>query len=238
MSHRVLPGLLVAAAMVAQSSAARSDDKRDLSQPLANVSVLGGLGVRRATTDPSVNPDGIAYQPGFAMSVQGRAYVSSWLNVSLYYVRSYHAIEAPQGAAGIDYDERDLDTLFAFSLGARAEPTYHVSDQFRAWLSVGVGWGRMTLDEMYVRKGAREYTVRPRKGVFMEVPFGLGASWEFLPRWAAVSAEASIAPTYKQSGDLFDPAPFVDNDGRLDSVGNFPTQTLTSTFLLGLAVVL
>lgn len=230
--------LLLAGTALAQARIARADETRALSEPLANVSVLGGLGIRRAKTDPAVNPDGIAYEPGFALSVQGRAYAAKWLSLSLVYVRSYHGIAAPQGAAGIDYDERDLPTLFAFSLGARAEPTYRVSDQFRAWLSVGVGWGRLTLDDMYVRKGTREYTVRDRAGVFMEVPFGLGACFEFLPGWAAVSAEASLAPIYKQSGDLFDPVTFVDNEGHLDSVGNFPTQTLTSTFLIGLAVVL
>lgn len=196
------------------------------------------MGIRRASTDASVNPDGIGYDPAVQFSFQGRGYVSPWLSFSLYYVRASHEVSLPPGAAGMDYEQIDMDTVLSYSLGARVEPTYRVSDTFRAWLSLGVGWGRMSLDKVTVQEQDRSYTVRDRAGVFVEVPFGIGASYEIVPRWLAIQAEADVAHLSKQSGKLFDPTPFVDNKGSRDAVGPMPTQTISSSFLLGVSLIL
>jgi opacity protein-like surface antigen len=207
-------------------------------EPQAEFSALAGLAVRSASTDPAINPDGIGYDPAPQFSFQGRGYVWSWLNAAIYYRRASHELNLPRGAAGFDYEHIEKDKILTYSLGARLEPTYHVSDEFRTWLSLGVGWGRMTLDKVDVTEAERSFTVPDRAGVFVEVPIGIGASYEVVPNWFAVHAEIDIAPLSKQSGKLFDPTPFVDSHGSLSHAGPMPTQTVSGSFLLGVSLLL
>ena len=108
--------------------------------PQAELSALAGLSVRPAASDADENPDGIGYGPGLQLSFQARGYVWSWLNAAVYYRRASHEIDLPRGAAGLDYQHISIDKVLAYSLGARLEPTYHVSESFRTWVSVGVGF--------------------------------------------------------------------------------------------------
>jgi opacity protein-like surface antigen len=202
--------------------------------PRAEASILAGLTNRYAQS----NLDGIAYEPALQLSFQARGYVWSWLNAAVYHRRASHGIDLPRGAAGFDYERIEIDKALAYSLGARIEPTYRVSDVFRAWVSVGLGWGRMSLDRVHVQEATRSYTVRERAGVFVEVPMGIGASYELVPRWLTVQMEADIAPLSKQSGTLFGPTPYVDSNGSLHFTGSFPTQSLSTSFLLGVSFLL
>lgn len=238
-ARRLLAGLAVTLAGTGIATQAQAKDEPEAgSAPQAELSALAGYGVRSASTDDSVNPDGIGYDPAFQLSFQARGYVWSWLNVAAYYVTSSHEINLPRGAAGFDYEQIEMGKVLAYSLGARIEPTYRVTDEFRTWLSIGIGWGRMRLDKVNVVEADRSYTVRKRTGVFVEVPLGIGASYEVIPRWLAIQAEADIAPLSKQSGKLFDPTTFVDSQGTLDSVGPMPTQTISASFLLGVSLLL
>lgn len=218
--------------------AAAAEEAEPGSEPQAEFSVLAGLGTRHASTDDGVNPDGIGYDPAFQLAFQGRGYVWPWLNFAVYHLRASHEISLPRGAAGMDYETVDMGTVLTYSLGARLEPTYRVSDSFRTWLSLGVGWGRMSLEKVTVYEEARSYTVRERAGVFVEVPVGIGASYEVVPRWLAVQAEANVAHLSKQSGKLFDPTPYVDSQGSRGTVEPMPTQTISTSFVLGVSLIL
>lgn len=200
--------------------------------------MLTGLAVRSASTDEAVNPGGIGYEPALQLSFQARGYVWSWLNAAVYYRRASHELTLPRGAAGFDYEQIEKDDVLTYSLGARLEPTYQVSHEFRVWLSLGVGWGRMTLDKVDVIESERSYTVPDRAGVFVELPIGIGASYEVVPRWLAIQAEIDIAPLSQQSGKLFDPTAFVDNHGSLAHAGPMPSQTLSGSFLVGVSLLL
>lgn len=207
-------------------------------EPQAEFSVLTGIAVRSASTDSEINPDGIGYEPAPQLSFQGRGYVWSWLNAAIYYRRASHELTLPRGAAGFDYVHIDKDKILAYSLGARLEPTYHVSDEFRTWLSLGVGWGRMSSGKIDVTERERSFTVPERAGVFVEVPIGIGASFEVVPNWLALQAEIDVAPLSKQSGKLFDSTAFVDSQGSLSYAGPMPTQTVSGSFLLGVSLLL
>ncbi|MFW5741119.1 MAG: hypothetical protein ACOC1F_12210 [Myxococcota bacterium] len=229
-------GASVAATVAGDARA--SDELESGTDPQAEFSTLAGIATRHASTDDSVNPDGIGYEPAVKLAFQGRGYVWPWLNFAIYYVRASHAINLPRGAADIDYESIDIGNVLAYSLGARLEPTYQVSDEFRTWLSIGVGWGRMSLDEVTVQETNRSYTVRERSGVFVEVPIGIGASYEVIPRWLAIQAEADIAHLSKQSGKLYDTTPYVDSQGSRGTVGPMPTQTVSAGLLLGVSLIL
>ena len=218
---------------------AQADDKPDPgSEPQAEFSVLAGMATRHASTDDSINPDGIGYDPAFQLGFQGRGYVWPWLNFAVYHKRASHKLNLPHGAAGMDYNSIDMGTVLTYSLGARLEPTYPVTDSFRTWLSIGVGWGRMSLEKVTVHEDTRSYTVRERAGVFVEVPIGIGASYEVIPRWLRVQAEANVAHLSKQSGKLFDTTPYVDDQGSLGTVDPMPTQTISTSMVLGVSLIL
>jgi hypothetical protein len=80
--------------------------------------------------------------------------------------------------------------------------------------------------------------VPDRAGVFVEVPLGLGASYEVVPRWLAVQAEADIAHLSNHSGGLHGSTPYVDSNGSLHFAGPMPTQVVSGSFLLGVSLLL
>jgi len=223
---------------VVPASASAQDEPASASEPQAELTALAGMGIRHASKDASVNPGGIGYDPALQLAFQARGYVWSWLNAAVYHVRASHGINLPRGAAGIDYEGVDMGKALAYSLGARLEPTYQVARGFRAWTSIGVGWGRMSVEKVSVQEADRSYTIGERAGVFVEVPVGVGAAYEILPNWLTVHAEAGVAHLSKQSGKLFDSASYVDSQGSRDTVGPMPTQPLSASFLLGVSAVL
>lgn len=235
---RFIPAIGTMGLALLASFDAGGEEPEPGSEPQAEFAVLAGLGVRSASSDDAINPDGIGYDPALQLGFQARGYVYPWLSFALYHLRASHSINLPAGAAGLDYQSIDMGTVFTYSLGARLEPTYPVTDSFRAWLSVGVGWGRMSLDKVTVNEAARSYTIRERTGVFVEVPVGIGAAYEVIPNWLTVQAEADVAHLSKQSGKLYDPTPYVDSNGTVDTAGPFPTQTIAASFFVGAAILL
>lgn len=228
--------LLASTLLAVESSAADATDAG--AEPQAELSALAGLSVRPAASGNDENPDGIGYGPGLQLSFLARGYVWSWLSAAIYHRRASHELDLPRGAAGLDYQHISMDKLLVYSLGARLEPTYHVSDSFRTWVSLGVGWGRMTLDKVHVQETDRSYTVPERAGVFVEVPLGLGVSYEVVPQWLAIQAEADVAHLSKQSGGLHGSTPYVDSNGSLHFAGPMPTQVVSGSFLLGVSLLL
>lgn len=96
----------------------------------------------------------------------------------------------------------------------------------------------MNWDSVFVTEPLRTYRIDARSGVFVEIPIGLGASYELIPKWLAVQGQLRVAPLVKQSGDLFDTVQIVDNFGQIDTTGPMPTQTVSASALLGLSLLL
>lgn len=206
--------------------------------PVLELSVLGGANARRATSNQSSNPSPITYTPSAQLALELRAYVTRWLNATLYHHRSYPRVDLPRGAAKLDYTHIEKNRLQTYSIGIHLEPTYHFTQRLRGWLSVGAGWGRMNWDSVFVTEPLRTYRIDARSGVFVEIPIGLGASYELIPKWLAVQGQLRVAPLVKQSGDLFDTVQIVDNFGQIDTTGPMPTQTVSASALLGLSLLL
>ena len=206
------------------------------SMPQGELSVLGGIAHR--STRASDNPDGIAYGAGFEVTVEARGYAWSWLSGSLYHRRGYHHLNLPYGAASIDYQRFETSTLLAYSLGARLEPTWPVTDSLRLWLAMGLGWGRLNVGRIVVHETKHNYRLRERSGVFVEIPLSLGVSYTIIPRWLALQAETGISPLIMQTGALYGSSPYTDNEGTLKYVGPFPTQSYVFNFAFGVSLVL
>lgn len=184
------------------------------------------------------NLRGIGYDAAMGITVSGRVRVVRWLRVAAYYQRMNVTASIPAGAIDEPAARFDLDPLLCFSIGARLEPTLRVSERAWVWLSAGAGWGRMTSSKLGVTAPDRSYTVSEREGVFVELPFGIGGSFDVIPRWLAASIETTMAPNVAQSGTLFTEAQYVDSRGGMGQSPAFPRFGFTFTAMAGVSLLL
>jgi len=230
----VAAGLL--AAFVVAAAPVHADP--DVAGRMAELGAGSGFVYRRASTDPGSNPGGIRYGGFVGIDAQARVYVVPWLRVAVYYLGGYASIDIPRGAASIEYDELDLGKAWAFSLGGRVEPTWHVSDRFRAFGIVGAGWGRMKTPPMQVKNEATSYAVDRRAGVWIEFPVGLGATVDVVRDRLGLSFESTLAPHSSQSGSLFGAVQYVDSSGTMGHVQGMPKLSLSLATMLNVVVEL
>ncbi len=205
---------------------------------MAELGVGSGFVYRRASTDTDNNPGGISYGGSLGIDAQARAYLVPWLRIAVYYLGGYESIDIPRGAASIEYDDLDLGRAWAFSLGGRIEPTWHVSDRFRAFGIVGAGWGRMKTPPMQVQNEATSYAVDRRAGVWVEFPVGVGATFDVVRNRLGLSFESTVAPHGSQSGSLFGAVQYVDSNGTMGHVQGMPKLSLSVATMLNVVVEL
>ena len=200
----------------------------------AEVAVGAGYLYRQAASDAS----GVRYGGDLALDVQARAYAARWLRVSACFQRGHSSVDVPSGAAGIAYDSLELGSALSYSLGARLEPTWHVTDRFRASLILGVAWGRLQVPTMTVHEAGAQYRVKPRSGSFLEYPLGVGVAVDILPNRLSVSFESTVAPHTAQSGELFGTVQYTNDHGKLGHVQAMPQLHLSIANMLHLVLAL
>ena len=182
--------------------------------------------------------------PGFGVHLRWRVW--SWLRFQPYFFRVVHDVQLPPGSlqSGTDKSIRP-DASYAplsvetFVFGARLAPTYELSPRARAWLSIGVGWGRFQFDPQTITNGGNNtFEVGRRSGVFAEIPVGLGIAYDIVPRWLALSYEAVFAPALGQSGLAHEVVPAVDADGATRDVGPLGATEGSFVQTVGLSLIL
>ena len=182
--------------------------------------------------------------PGYGFHVRWN--MLRWLRFHFYFVDAHHSIELTPGALatglsdGIDpaatVEEPSVST---FVFGGRLAPTWNISDRFRGWLAVGVGWGRFEYPTMVVTEtGGQQFEVRERAGVFVEFPFSVGASFDVIEHWLAVELESTAAPVTGQSGSGHSNFQATDADGNIRSVAGFGAIEASFVQTLGLSLIL
>jgi hypothetical protein len=235
----LLPTLFTAAAVLTTVSSFASPALAgpDDAARMAEVGLGSGFVYRRATSEVAANPGGISYGGSIGVDAHARVYIVPWLRIAMYYVGGYETIDVPHSAT-FQYDKLELDHAWAFSLGGRLEPTWHVTDRFRAFAIIGAGWGRMKAPTMKVQTGSISYQVERRAGVWVEYPLGLGATFDVLPNRLGLSFETTIAPHTSQSGDLFDKVQYVDSQGVMGHVDPMPTLSSSLATMLNVVVLL
>jgi hypothetical protein len=188
----------------------------------------------------------ISYEPAPAWGVHINWPVVKWVHFRPYFVHAIHDIDVPQGALTTDSSTSiSADAVFGdvsvetFVFGAKLAPTLHFNDRVRAWVALGVGWGRFSYPDMTVTEpGGVAFTVRDRSGVFVEFPLGLGISVDIIERWLLVGYEITAAPVTGQSGDAYGTFQAVNADGQLRDVGPFGAMELSVVQTLGLSLIL
>lgn len=194
----------------------------------------------------------VGYEPAPAWAVHVRWKMLDWLRFHAYFMDARHALDIPADALVPETDRPEpiappiargstLDTgkVQTFVFGARLAPTLEFNDRWRAWLSAGVGWGRFNFPEMTVTEpSGHTYVVRSRSGSFVEIPLGLGVSFDVIERWLAIEYEATGAPLLGQSGEAHEVFQAVDDAGEIRDVGPFGAARVSFVQTLGLSLIL
>jgi hypothetical protein len=132
-----------------------------------------------------------------------------------------------------------MDPVTTFSFGARLSPALPFRERGRLWLTAGVGWGRLEFDRMEVTEPGREpFVVRERSASFAEIPIGLGASYEIVPRWLTIEIEATGAFVLGQEGSSERSFQAIDSSGKMRSIAGLPLVDATFVQTLGLSLLL
>lgn len=248
-THALALALAAAAALLARSARAEPPPRPPLPPraPAApvpwtrHVDIGGGLAlVNRvaATEAPAGTTTPVRYTPSLGFGLWARWDIVRWLRVNLYFVRSQHDAGMPPGALGLPGDP-DPVGLYTYSFGARLAPTWHFGPRLRTWVSAGAGWGRIEVDPFLVRQdGGGSFNVRGRAASFVELPFGLGASFDLIPKWLALEIEVVGAFNVGERGDALREGQAIDARGRRVDVGPLPEISGSFVQTLGLSLVL
>ncbi len=94
----------------------------------------------------AANGDGMAYDGGVAEGVMFRITHAPWLKTSGRVLSEHHDLALGYGAFGTGAASLVPTTQVSIvTLNASAHPTYEFSSRFRAWLTVGISWGKIEL---------------------------------------------------------------------------------------------
>lgn len=193
---------------------------------------------RPASTLASGDATTIRYAPAIGYGVHGRWDVFRYLRFSAYYVRAYHDVVLPAGALYPGGSVSLDDPIKTYSFGARLAPTMPWTPRARTWITGGVGWGRIEVGRMNVTDGTGAFFVRERAASFVEIPIGLGTSFDIIPRWLSIELELTGAFVLGQEGEALTNAQAIDASGKKRSIGAFPDLDATFVQTVGLSLIL
>ncbi len=188
-------------------------DESDAARHRASVGPDFGVMAR-----PSAGDNGDFYDPGLTWGVHVRMEGPHWLGVRLQFLKSKHGINAAPNELFAGAANLDLGDLVVHQLSARIEPTWQFAEQARAWVGVGIGWGRIEAPGLRID----DIELPRRVSTMVEYPFELGASVELIDGWLALSGLFTAALVNNQRGDVFRSATIVDGTGQLRQVDGLP----------------
>jgi hypothetical protein len=177
------------------------------------------------------------YPSAVGVGLSARADLLQYLRMNLYVVRGSSTVDLPAGALGLPGDPASL-AITSYSFGLRLSPTLPVGPRAHVWLNFGAGWGRLEVGRFDVASAGGTFRVRERAFSFVELPMGIGTSFELIKNWLTIEYEATGAFHTSQRGTAVRNAQAIDTSGRRIAVGPFPTLAGTFVQTLGLALVL
>jgi hypothetical protein len=215
-----------------------------------HLEVGGGLAITAlpAHLDGAGNPTPVRIQPGAGFHIDLSWQVFRYLRFSMFMVEHFHTLDLPAGP------ERSLGvagripsvSMHGYTFGVRAAPTLPLGKRVRLWLSVGWDFGYLGYPELVVTGVTPPNcapammnctpTIRGRTATMFEVPLGLGAAVEIIPRWLSLHLEVTGAFVPSQSGEALSPGQYIDVNGIQRSVGPMPKLDASFVQTLGLSV--
>ena len=195
------------------------------------------LAARPATADAKGRASRIRYQAATGFGLHIRWPLLKYLQIEGYYIDCHMPVTIPDGALGPG-DTITSPPVQTYVFGARVSPRVAWGPLI-GWLTAGAGWGRMEFRRMTATTtSGATYTLRERGASFVEIPFGLGVSWEVLPRWISIDVQATASFVVGQRGEAFDDAQTVDAAGHVQNLGPFPIMDASLVQTIGLSLLL
>jgi hypothetical protein len=196
---------------------------------------------------PADDAGQIRYAAGPVWGVHARIEYAPWLGIRPWVRHATHAVSVSRGGLAAPGDvglEEATFTQRAVSLwilGIQAEPTWVVSPRLRLWSGFGIYWGRLEAEAARGRvdpcasgHGCSIVSAR-RTGVLLDLTSSLGAIFELVPRWVAVTATLEYGFDISHSGAVFEPVQaFV--DGQMHHLRGLPAMRTSMTGLVGIGV--
>lgn len=200
-----------------------------------HLEVGGGLAI---VAMPLGDGKGVHLDPGAGFHIRLSWEILRYLWFTGYLVESQNGLDLPSGSLGLP-GSLSSGSAHTYTFGVRASPTLPIGSRVRLWLTAGAGWGRVMYPDITVSQpGPRSFQVRGRAGNVVEVPLGVGAAFEIIPRWLRVHLELTGSFVPSQTGDAFDDGQAVDGAGKLLNVAPMPRLGASIVQTIGLSLVL
>jgi opacity protein-like surface antigen len=186
------------------------------------------------------------YQAGVGFGVDLRWELLSFLRIHPYFLHVIHDVSIPPGALTTDgtnsissATEFPETQAASFSFGAQVEPTWQFNDRLRAWLAAGIGWGRLRIPVQTASDPtAGDLFLRDRAFSFVEFPMGMGAGFDVIERWLAVSYDMAVVPVIGQTGNALESFQGLDAAGQVRDIGPLEPFHVYFAHSLNLALIL
>lgn len=190
------------------------------------------------SVDGDRNPTDVRLKPYFGFHLRLSWEVLRYLWFTGYLHESRHRVEAPPGSLGLPTSLTG-DRAWMYSFGARVSPTLPIGSRVRLWVTAGAGWGQIRYQRLCPQSPCGStYVVRERAASILEVPIGIGAAFEVIPRWLRIHVELTGALAPSQTGPALDHTQVVDPAGKLVDVKPMPRIDATIVQTIGLSLVL
>jgi hypothetical protein len=206
-----------------------------------HLEVGGGLSI--VATPGSAAVDGkatnVSLKPGAGFHLRLSWEVFRWLWFTPYLVEARRPLSFGQGGA-LNLSGVQLEgTAWMYGFGARVSPTLPIGDRVRLWITAGAGWSHLNYSRICPSNGCgTSYVIHERAANFVEVPLGLGAAFEIVPRWLRIHVETTWSLLPSQTGEALDAGQTLGPDGKIVPVTGMPHLTGSFTQLIGLSLVL
>jgi len=198
---------------------------------LAIVAVPGAQDGDRNATSVRLRPD-----VGFHVRLSWE--VMRYLWFTGYAVESRHPLELPGGSLGVPVALTG-PAAWMFTFGARISPTFPLGPRVRIWATAGAGWGRIGYPRLCpTQPCGGDWVVRERAAYLVEIPLGIGAAFEIVPRWLRLHVETTGSVIPSQTGEALEHTQTIDNAGKMRDVGPMPRIDGAITQTIGLSLVL
>lgn len=160
------------------------------------------------------------------------------LRFTFYVEGARHPLTFDAGALG-QPGKITSSAVNSYVFGARFSPTLPLTPRLRAWLTAGVGWGRLEYPRMQAQDpGQAAFTIPERSAYLIEFPLGLGISFDLIPRWLSIQAELTGAFVPGQQGSAIDTAQAIDAAGRKRTIGGLSPLDASIVQSIGLSLLL
>ncbi|WP_433929842.1 hypothetical protein AB3662_39025 [Sorangium cellulosum] len=206
----------------------------------ADVALVNRIGAR----DVDGNPTRVRLKPAIGLGLHARWEILDHLRFSAFFVHAEHELALAPGAlaqpGSITAEPREdgAPSVRTIALGARFAPTLPLSERARSWLSVGIGYDRFYVGRMRVSEPAGDFTIRERGASYVEIPLGVGMSFDVVRNWLTIELETTGAFLLGRGGEATREGQAIDAQGRRRAVGPLPQARGSFIQTLGLSLVL